>query len=410
MPTFRYVAKKGPGETIEGTFEAENRSAVLTYLAGQGFTPVQVTEAAAAPAPLSPSRPPSRPTGKPVRVPMRFLNQFTRQFASLVRSQVPILRALTILKDQTAHAGLRRVIEAMAEAIRQGQTLSETLAQYPALFSPLYVSLVRAGEMAGTLDTVMDRLADQAEHDEQLRAKVRGALAYPFFVGAVGLGTVIFLLTFVMPKILKLFDRFGGTLPWPTRLLMAASHALTQPWVWMVGLGFAAIGIALLRGQRERIASVVDRVNLRLPIIGPLLQRMELARFARAFGLLLDHGVPILRATDIAIPAVGHRVIRRQLQRLPAHLKEGGSVASCLKGLSIATPFVVNTIAVGEETGKIGEALMEVATFYERDLEQALQVAGALLEPAMILLVGGMVGFIVMAVLLPIFEMSSIVR
>ncbi len=410
MPSFQYLAKRGPKETIEGVLEAENRAGVLSHLAGMGYTPVRVVEQAAAS--NSKERIPKTPVVVSLdgKVPLKQLDQFTRQFASLIRSQVPILRALRILKEQTSHPRLQKILDQIAEKIRQGETFSGALEKYPKVFSPLFVALIRSGEATGMLDTVMDRLALQADQEEQLRTKVRSALIYPLFVGLVGLLTAVFLLTFVLPRLMKLFKGFGSELPLPTRILLTVSGWCQQPWVWigaaLVGIG----GVLLFRAQTEKIRPMIDRVVLRLPVLKTLIHRVEMSRFARAYGLLLEHGVPILQATDIAIPVVENRLIRKELGRLPAHLKGGGNLSSCLKTLSVATPFLVNTVTVGEEAGKMAEALVEVANFYEKEVERLVGTLAALLEPMMILTVGGMVGFIVMAVLLPVFELSSVVR
>ena len=413
MPAFRYVAKRGPQDVIEGVIEAENRLGVLSHLTALGYTPVRINEALAKPAAEAPARPKPRAAegrrGGGTRVPVRHLNQFTRQFASLMRSQVPLLRALGILKDQTPHPALQRIIEAIGGDIRQGDTLSGALAKHPTVFSELYVNLTYSGEVAGMLDQVLDRLAEQADRDEALRSKIQSAMAYPLFVGVVGLGTVVFLLTFVLPRLLKLFRTFGGELPLPTRLLLTLSGWCQSGWFW--GL-CAALALALAGALRSPVVkrwAIADRVSLRLPAVGSLVHQLELARFARSFGLLLNHGVPILRAIDVAIPVVRNRVIRQQLERLPAGLKDGNSLAACLKTLTGAvTPFVVHTVAVSEEGGKVGEALVEVATYYDREIERSLHMLASLLEPMMVLAVGAVVGIIVMAVLLPIFEMSVI--
>jgi general secretion pathway protein F len=212
-----------------------------------------------------------------------------------------------------------------------------------------------------------------------------------------------------MPRLLKLFAGYDR-LPLATRLLLGVTQLMSQWWFW-AALAAAAAGLMLLiKFQGPRIRSAIDRVSWRLPVIGRLVCQLELARFARSFSLLLEHGVSVLRAADVAIPVVGHEVIREQLERLPAGLKQGQSLAACLKGLPVVTPFVANTVAVGEESGKAGEAFAEVAAYYEREAEGLLHTAAALLEPTMILAVGAMVGWIVMAILLPIFELSSIAR
>ncbi|MBI3324647.1 MAG: type II secretion system F family protein [Candidatus Omnitrophica bacterium] len=406
MSTFKYVAKRGPKDVIEGVLEAEDRNEVLSQLIGQGYTPVKIVESAAkangGAAPLV--------KGWNGRVGARPFNQFTRQFASLVRSQVPLLRALGILKDQTTHPGLRRVLESITDEIRQGQTLSDSMARFPSVFPPLYVSLTHSGEIAGILDKVLERMAKQADREESLRAKVRSALVYPAFVGVVGVGTVLFLLAFVLPRLAKLFAGFGGKLPLPTRLLLATSRLCQQWWFWAALAGLLAVALVLFRGQGSRGRLLAERLSLRLPLLGDLVRQIELSRFARAFGLLLEHGVPILQATEVAIPVVGNRFLREHLSKLPALLKEGGSLAASLKSVAVAPPFVVHTVAVGEEAGRAGEALIEVADFYEEEVSRLLEIAASLLEPMMILGVGAVVGFIVMAVLLPIFEMSVIAR
>lgn len=404
MPRFRYLAKRGPQELIEGVLEAESRTTALSRLTGLGYIPVRIREA------IAESKPAETAIVRDGKVPPRQLNQFTRQFASLVRSAVPLLRALTILRDQTSHPHLRRVIGVIGEEIRQGQTLSGALVKFPKVFSPMYVSLARSGEIAGMLGTVLDRLAAQADRDEALRAKIQAALAYPLFVGVTGLATVTFLLTFVMPRLLKLFEGFGSQLPLATRILLTVSQWCGNGWFWGIGVTVALVLGVFFRSHRAKGRVLLDRLSVHLPLIGMLVRQLELARFSRAFGLLLDHGIPILQAVEVATPVVKNQVIRKQLARLPAQLKEGSQLAPCLKALAISTPFVVHTVAVGEESGKVSGALLEVANFYEREVERLLQLMAGLLEPTMILAVGAVVGFIVIAVLLPVFEMSLIIR
>jgi len=406
MPTFHYLAKRGPQDTVEGSLEAENRTSVLNHLTGLGYIPVRISEGPAAQP--SSAAPKARLQGRSRRIPARHLNQLTRQFASLVHSQVPLLRALGILKDQAASAALKGVLSAIEEDVRQGQALSAALGKHPAIFSPLYVSLTHAGEVAGMLDAVLERLAAQSDREEVLRSKVRAALAYPLFIGIVGIGTVTFLLTAVMPRLLKLLSRFGGTLPLPTRMLLTVTEWFQQGWFWgLVAGGFLAVMLGLKRlGPTSRLW--LDRMSLRVPLIGTMLRELDVARFARSFGLLLDHGVSILQALEVALPVICNRFIRQEFSSLSARLRDGTSLTASLKGVSVTTPFILHTIAVGEESGKVSEALAGVANYYERELERVLYVMASLLEPVMVLVMGGIVGFIVMAVLLPIFEMNVV--
>ena len=402
MPTFHYTAKRGPSDVVEGIVEAENRTGVLAYLTELGYVPVRVREEAAAAAVRQ------RKAVRRSRVSVGHLTVFTRQFASLVRSQVPLLRTLQILEEQAKHPYLRRVLSDLAEGVLQGQTLSAGLGKFPDVFSPLYVSLINSGEIGGALDIVLERLAEQAERDEALRAKIRAAFTYPLFVAAVGCCTVVFLMAFVMPRLSQLLMGLGERLPLPTRALLRLAAAMSSGWFWGVAAA-GACGLALLwraAGERGRLAR--DRFLLRLPAIGTLVQEVELARFARSFGLLIHHGISVLRAMEVAIPVVKHRVIRSELGRIPEGLRQGNALSACLKPLAVSNPFLINTVAVGEESGKVGEAMAEIATYYERNTERRLQTMATLLEPMLIVVVGLIVGFIVIAVLLPIFEMSTI--
>lgn len=412
MPTFRYTAKRGPRDIVEGTLEADNRSGALTQLAELGYVPVQIREQAASPALPSTSRPVRTSTltrsAKPARIPAAHLTMFTRQFASLVRSFVPLLRALNILEDQARHPYFRHVLHEIAESVRQGETLSTALGRFPQVFSPLYATLVQSGELSGALDVILGQLAQQAERDDALRAKVRMALTYPAVIGAVGLGTVVFLMTFVMPRLAPLLTGLGDRLPMATRLLLAISAVLSSAWSWVAlgGLALGAVGLWRSAGESGRLLR--DRLLLRLPLLGPLVRESELARFARSLGLQITHGISVLRGLDISAQVVTHRIIRAQLARLPEGLRQGEALSACLKGLPLSTPLLVHTIEVGEEHGKVGEALTEVAGYYEQEVERRLQTITTLLEPLLMLVVGAVVGFIVFAVLLPIFEMSSI--
>ncbi len=407
MPTFYYTAKRGPKDLIDGTVEAENRSGVLAHLAELGYIPVRISEQG--PASAEPETAPRRAVPvRPSRVPASQLTTFTRQFASLVRSYVPLLRAFKILEDQARHPYFRSVLSRLAEDVRQGQTLSGALGKFPEVFSKLYVSLIHSGEISGALDVILEQLATQLEQEEAMRSKVRMALTYPAFVAGVGALTIVFLMTFVMPRLSRLLDGLGSKLPAATRLLLAISSAMSSPWFWAISVGAVAAGLLIWRALGERGQLARDRWLLRIPVLGPLVVQSELARFARSFGLQISHGISILQAIEVANQVVAHRVIRAQFARLPEELRQGNTLSSALRGCPVASSFLINTVAVGEESGKVGEALAEVALYYERETERLLQTLATLLEPMLIVTVGAIVGFIVMAVLLPIFEMSSL--
>ncbi len=407
MSKFQYTAKRGPEDVIEGVIEAENRGGVLEYLTQLGYVPVRINEQTVVVDRQSERQAPATRVIRK-RVPSSHLTVFTRQFASLVRSAVPLLRALKILEEQARHPRLRAVLREVMEDVRQGENLSAALAKFPAVFSDLYVNLIRSGESSGALDVILDQLAKQAEQEDAMRARVRMAFTYPAVVGVVGCGTVIFLMTFVMPRLSRLLVGLGDRLPLPTRLLLLITGWMSSWWFW-AACAVGILGLAVLwRGMGEHGRWILDRLILRAPLLGPLIQQTEIARFARSFGLQINHGISILQAVDVATKVVGHRVIRAELQRLPEGLRQGNTLSNTLNGSIVGTPFLVNTLAVGEESGKIGDALVEVAFYYERETQRLLEVMATVLEPMLILVVGSVVGFIVIAVLLPIFEMSSI--
>lgn len=401
MPTFQYTAKKGPQEVVEGVINAETRGGALSQLADMGYVPVRVTEQES-----DDSKEVLVDKTKPRRVPISQITTFTRQFASLTRSQVPMLRILNILHDQARHDYFRHVLRELTELVRQGETLSTGLQKFPRVFSNLYVNLIHSGEISGALDSVLERLADQAERDEVLRAKVKAAYTYPLFVGVVGFLTVTFLMMFVMPRLSDLLTGLGDNLPLPTQLLLAIVHGLSTAWFWGTVITIVLLVALMWRILGDKGRLLRDQLLLRLPIIGQLISQLEMARFVRSFGLLLNHGVSVMKAIDVAIPVVKHQVIRKELEKLPEGLRQGASLSSCMKQLSVGTPFLINTISVGEETGAVGDSMTEIASFYEREADRLLQTLSTLLEPTLIVMIGLTVGFIVMAVLLPIFQMS----
>jgi type II secretory pathway component PulF len=405
MPTFHYTAKRGPSEVVQGTLEANDRSGVLNHLAALGYVPVRISEQMAAePRPVARAPQPRR-VG---RIPSSHFTVFTRQFASLVRSYVPMLRTLNILEEQTKHPALRHVLHELAEHVRQGHTLSSAMAAFPQAFSPLYINLIHSGETSGALEAVLDRLAHQVEQDEAMRTKVRMAFVYPLFVGIVAMLTVVFLMTFVIPRLSRLFAGLGERLPLPTKLLLTLAHWMSVPWFWGGVVGVGLVAVVWWRGMGRVQRLLLDRWLLRVPVFGQLVQQSELARFARSLGLQLAHGIPILQAIEVAVQVVTHRFIRGELDRLPEGLRQGATLSNGLRELRISSPLLINAVAVGEETGRVGEALAEVATYYERETERLLQQVATLLEPMLVLTVGLIVGFVVVAVLLPIFEMSAI--
>jgi type II secretory pathway component PulF len=333
---------------------------------------------------------------------------FTRQLASLVRSGVPILRALATIAQQTEAPRFRRVVEDLGGAIRDGNMLSDALARHPRLFPRLYVNMVHSGESGGALDTVLSRLAEAREREEELRRKVQAAAAYPALVAVVGLVTVFVLLSFFMPRVVGLFREYRN-LPLPTRMLIGASDFFEESWYWVALVGVLAAVVLRRLAAGETGRGLLDAVTLRLPLVGRLARESDIARFARTLGLLVESGVAIDRALQLSADTLRNAVLRGEIVRVRDEtVRHGAAFSDGLRRSRHFPPFVANMAAVGEEAGRLEEALAEIASFYEKEVDQRTRLLTSLIEPALILVVGAAVGFIVFAMLLPIFKIGGL--
>ena len=403
MPRYRYKAKEGPDKTVERELVADSQAAAVARIESLGLIPVWVREAGRGVRTVA-GRPSSRGISR------GDVTIFTRQFASMVHAGVPILRALHSIHEQTENPRFQAVVAALENAIRDGAMLSEALRPYPLLFPELYVNMVASGEAGGVLDTMLYRLADAREQEDESRRRVQAAMAYPTLVAVTGVVTVLVLLIFFMPRVMALFDQYAN-LPLPTRMLLGTSGFLSAHWHWL------AMGIGLVLVVFQRLAAMdrgrllVDSLKLRLPLLGRFLRDVELARFARVFALLIDAGIPIDTVLQLSAKSVRNAVLRRELDGVRARtVQQGLALSDGLKASGFFPSFVGNMLAVGEETGRIDDALNEVAQFYEQSVQRQSRMAVSLLEPILLLVVGCVVGFIVFAMLMPIFEMGVQMR
>jgi type II secretory pathway component PulF len=326
--------------------------------------------------------------------------------ADLISSGIPLVKALRIVSAQTPNAALRRIVEAVSSDVSGGDTLAEAMQRHPRVFSPLTVAMVRAGETGGMLEGVLQRLADFAEAEEEIRGKVKSALAYPTVMVLAGSAAVVVMITVVIPKIVSIFKELGQALPLPTRILIATTGFLSH-WWWAL-LGAAALGgYSLWQFSRtDDGGRLLHRVLLRLPALGDVLLKREVARFARTLGELLRNGVPILTAFSIAQKVLTNRVIAEEVAKAPESITQGSGVAPALSESRTFPPVVLNMVAIGEETGRLPEALLRVATSYEMQVDRSLKTLTSLLEPLIILVMGLVVGGIVISMLLPIFALD----
>jgi len=403
MPTYVYRAKQGPDRTVDGEISADSRAAVLVRLDAMGCSPIWVREKEAETAGSFRAMV-ARGVG------VRDVTVFTGQLASLTRSAVPILRALDTIARQTENPRMARVVRDIEATIRDGNMLSDALARHPRLFPGLYRSMVRAGESAGVLDVVLTRLTEARERDEDLRRRVQAALAYPLLILAVGFATVFALFAFFLPRVVVLFTDYRR-LPLPTRLLIGVSDFFSAYWPAML------IGILLAAAVLNRLAALergrlfFDRMKLRLPLLRKFLCEADLTRFARTLSLLVEAGISIDKALELSADTMRNEVLRDEiLEARERTIRQGMPLSDGLRRAPHVPPLLTNLAAIGEEGGRLPEALAEVAAFYGKEMEQRGRLVTGLLEPVLILAVGAVVGFIVAAMLLPIFELGTGMR
>jgi len=402
MPRYSYRAKDGALRLVRGMIEAETEHLALTRLNAQGVYPLTLNEASPADAPS--------PATRHRRVPTRVLAYMSRQLADLLGGGIPLFNALALLAEQTEHRALREVIAELSAAVRDGQAFSQALAAHPDIFPPLYVSMIRAGEVGGGLEAVLVRLADVAEQEVELTSRVVSALVYPLVVLAVGVATIVVLLTYVVPKLSVLFAESGQLLPLPTRLLLSLSYAMTRGW-WVIVLGIVA-GVWSLRRLRASGAGrgALDRVLLRVPVLGLLMRKLDTARLSRNLGVMVAQGVPMLHALEIAQATVSNSAVRHAVAQMKEAVRDGVGLAAAMHRTGAFPRFVGNMVAVGEESGTLEGALLKVASAYERETDRVLRMLTTVMEPLLIVVVGLIVMFIVIATLLPIFQIGLVAQ
>ncbi|MFZ5861259.1 MAG: type II secretion system inner membrane protein GspF [Nitrospirota bacterium] len=402
MPVFEYTALTTEGRTVSGVIDADSPKDARQKLKRSGVFPVDVAATAARPA-----------AGRPVwgeRVSAVETAVLTRQLATLLAAGLPLIDALTALGEQVERTAVKRVVAAVRERIREGGSFAEALGAHPSVFSTLYVNMVRVGEASGTLDRVLASLADFLERQAKVRNAVVSALTYPVLMLAVSLGILVFLVAFVVPKVTAVFADLQQALPWPTRILIAASDVVRVGW-WVFALAAVVGGIAFARYARTPLGRRrLDALALRLPIMGRLNRLIALSRFSSTLSTLLAGGVALLTALEIVRHVVRNEVIAEAIDSARERIRQGQSIAEPLRASGVFPPLVTHMIAVGELSGELETMLKRVSDTYDHEVETTLGSITSLLSPVMILVMGGVILFIVLAILLPIFEMSQIVR
>ena len=402
MAVFEYVAIDRAGRRRRGTVEAPTVRDARFNLRESGVYPAEVRERS--------------PGGEAVagrqflrRVPGQEIAIFSRQLTTLLEAGIPLVQALSGVSEQMENRTIRDVVTDITQKVREGKSLSDALSLYPNIFSAIFVNMVKAGESSGSLEKVLARLADLTEKQIAFRNRLRSILAYPALVALVGMGISVFLLAIVLPALTRIFVEMSQTLPLPTRILISTGDVLFRFW-WLIGVVLLALifGVSsYVRTGSGRMA--FDRAKLKLPVAGKLFLRAAVSRFCRTLGTLIASGVPILSSLDIANRVVGNEVLSRAIDRARQDVKEGANITSYLKKEGIFPPLAIRLMSAGEESGNLQEMLVKIADTYDDEVETTVNTLSSLLEPGMIVLMGLFVGFMVLAILLPVFEMNQVI-
>jgi general secretion pathway protein F len=410
MNSFRYQAVAASGAAVEGLIEADDRRAALQLLGQRGLFPshLELSAPSGAAAASRSETPAAEPSGR--RIKRKDITAFTREMSALLGAGIPIPQALESLGAEEENPALKAVVLKISETLRRGVALSAALAEHPGLFGNLYVSMIRVGEEAGVLPKVMDDLAELLEREDVVRGEVMAAVAYPVFVLCFGIVTVTILLTVVLPRLFGMMEDMLPVLPLPTLILLKVSGFLHRFWPFLLS-GLVVVSFGLRHYFRtEGGRDSWDLVKLRLPFIGPVYRSAALGRFARTLGTLVKSGVSLLPSLKIVEHTIGNRVLAGQVARVAEETRSGDSLAAPLRKLAIFPRTAIQMIDVGEESGQLDAMLLKVADIEERHMRARIQTLVSFLAPVLILVVGILVGFIVIAILLPIFRMSRAIH
>ena len=407
MPVYEYTALDRAGKNVAGIIDADSTVAARQKLRASGKFPVQVKETTA-------KTKAEAAAGLPLpvlfnRVTPDDIHALTRQLATLLNAGIPLIGALDALMEQTTSPPLKKIIAQIKESVNEGNSLTFSLAKHPKLFSNIYINMVRAGEESGSLDVVLERLAEFGEHQQALKGRFQAALVYPIFMAIIGAGVLFFLLSFVVPNLTRIFTEMKQVLPLPTTILIWFSDFMRSYW-WVIVL-LLVIGILGIKEfiKRPKGRYIWDTLKLRLPVIGQINRKIALSRFGRTLGSLLQSGVPLITSLQIVRNIVNNVLIGEVIDEAMEDIQAGKSLNLALSRSLWFPPVFRQMVSVGEQSGDLEGMLHKIADAYEREVETRITGMTALIEPIMILMMAVVVGFIVISILLPIFEMNQMV-
>jgi type IV pilus assembly protein PilC len=400
LRVFVWQARTKAGELKKGEMEALDNSTVETRLRALGLAPVKVKKK---PAEIKLPQFGSGVSGKDILI-------FTKQFATMIDAGLPLVQCLDILGSQMDNRSFRKVVFAIKSKVESGSTFADSLKDHPKVFDELFVQLCAAGEVGGILDTILNRLAAYREKAEKLKRKVKGAMIYPIIVISVAIGVTALLLLKVTPVFAKMFADFGQALPGPTQMVIDLSEWLQKWFLWLVvGIGATATVVVLIyRSDKGR--RVIDKILLQLPLVGPVIRKIAVARFTRTLGTMISSGVPILDALDVTAKTAGNRTVEDGIYYVRTKISEGKNIAGPLLETKVFPPMVVQMIGVGEATGAMDAMLQKIADFYDDEVDSAVAGLTAMIEPLLMVFLGAVVGGFLIAMYLPIFAIAGAVK
>jgi len=414
MPQFAYSAINAQGAQLNGEIQAPDVSAARDLLLGGGLLAERIAEIKTA------TQAKSKPGMFSKKVAPKSLQVFSRQFATMIEAGLSVVTALVILEQQTDDAALGKVIDDVREQVETGSLLSEAMAMHPEVFSRLYVAMVEAGEAAGVLDTVLDRVAIQIEKEQKIKRRIKGAMIYPTVVLTFATLVMMGMLMFLVPIFVKIFDQLGGKLPTLTQYVLYGSNALRHPWfpgvpipgvIFVLGAAFGGFFAFKRWKKTETGRQQWDRFKLRVPMsIGVVVRKVAMARWSRTLSTLIASGVDIMRALEITAQTAGNWVVENETAVLRHRVEEGASIAQPLIESEVFPPMIAQMVKIGEETGELEKMLSKVADFYEDEVDASITALTSIIEPLMMVGVGVMVGVIIISMYLPMFKMLSLVK
>jgi type IV pilus assembly protein PilC len=399
-PVFRWSGRTKSGDVRSGEMEAQDAAGVEARLRQMGIEPVRVKK---------------KP--KELRFPLlgggvktKDILVFTRQFSVMIDAGLPLVQALDIIATQSDNPAFQKVLLAVKTRVESGSTFADALAEHPKTFDELFVQLVRAGEVGGILDTILQRLGAYIEKNEKLKRRVKGAMVYPSIVLFVAVGVTVVLLAFVTPTFEKMFKDFGGAMPAPTQFLINLSHGLRDNWIWWITVPVAIVVAFKLFVRNPRGREAWDAFALKTPVFGPLVRKVAVARFTRTLGTMLSSGVPILDGLEIVARSAGNKTVEKAVLFTRARISEGKNMATPLADTKVFPAMVVQMIGVGEATGAMDQMLSKIADFYDDEVEVSVAALTSMIEPVMMVFLGGMVGGFLVAMYLPIFSIAGNIK